>query len=63
MATYPLSKPITNSPDKLCIGDMGYMHFYVGAISEVSINNKPLDSNQVSLTWEEINSFIAGRTP
>jgi len=54
LSTNPLSKPYTNSTDLLRIGNLGYTHFYVGAISEVAIANKALDNTQIEKTWNEI---------
>jgi hypothetical protein len=49
-----LQRAMLASVSQLCIGNLGYMHYYVGAISEVSVENKILDKTQVEATWNDI---------
>ena len=54
----PLAAPMRQSPEKLCVGDLGYMRYYIGAIAEVAVLNKPLDKTQVAATWEQIKAGV-----
>lgn len=54
----PLRRPIKKSKKNLYIGNSEGFHFYVGGISEVSVANKVLDSNQVKQTWNEIQTTL-----
>jgi hypothetical protein len=53
-----LPRSIINTPNKLCIGNYGYMHYYTGAIAEVAVTNATLDSNQIKKTWSEIEKAL-----
>ena len=55
VGTLPLPAPIKQSPDQLFIGNGRYFRNYIGAISEVAVNKKIMDSKQIQSTWEEIN--------
>ena len=52
--TYPLAAPMHASPEKLFVGNEGFMRYYVGAISEIAIVNKTMDKSLVQATWESI---------
>jgi len=53
-----LARPVINTADKFCIGNLGHNHNYVGAISEVALCNKAIDSNEVIKTTGEIRNYI-----
>jgi hypothetical protein len=55
----PLAAPMPPSGEKLSIGNMGFHHNYLGAIAEVAVINKVLDSAQIRQTWEEINAVTS----
>ncbi len=59
ITTHPLVKPFINSAMKLFIGNLGYMHYYTGAISEVQLRNKPVSSSHINDTWNRIRTSIA----
>jgi len=61
VCTHGLVKPMANSSENLCVGNLGYMHNYVGAISEVAITNKALDSTQIGNTWNEIKNVFTDK--
>lgn len=53
----PLVKHWTNSSHNLSIGNLGETgkaRLYVGAIAEVNIANKAIDSSQIKATWTEM---------
>jgi Concanavalin A-like lectin/glucanases superfamily len=57
-----LIKPWSNSDQKVYIGNLGENgkgRFFVGAIAEVNIANKTIDSNQISATWTEMISTMS----
>ena len=54
VGTLPLAQPIRRSPEKLFIGNVGFMRYYIGAISEVAINTTVKDKGQVQATWDAI---------
>lgn len=35
-------------------GNAGFMRYFIGAISEVAVINKPLDKEKITATWEAI---------
>jgi hypothetical protein len=53
-STFPLPKPFKSSPEKLFVGNLGFMRFYIGQISEVAITNKAVDKGQIQTTWDTI---------
>ena len=55
--SFPLASPLRTSPENLSIGNMGYLHYYIGSISEVAIHNSVLYINRIHATWEEINKL------
>ncbi len=57
MGTLPLEKPMRQSPEKLAVGNMGFLRNYIGAISEICITNKRLDKNKIQATWEEVKAL------
>ena len=59
--THPISKPFINSAMKLFIGNLGYMHYYTGAISEVQLNNKPVSISHIYDTWNKIRTTITNK--
>ncbi len=52
--SFALPQPMRQSREKLWVGNIGFMRYYIGAISEVAINSKPLDKNQVEETWSQM---------
>ncbi len=52
--TIPLAAPYHQSPEKFSVGNLGFMRYYIGAISEVAVINKSLEKEQITATWEEI---------
>jgi hypothetical protein len=50
----PMARPYVVSPRKLCVGNLGFMRYYVGAIAEVAVHDKPLDKSAIAATWQEI---------
>ena len=52
--TYGLPTPMRNSPNKLCIGNLGYMRYYIGPIAEIDIRSAPIDKSRIAATWEQI---------
>ncbi len=48
-----LPRPIRASKEKLFIGNLD-MNYFIGAISEIAINNKPLEKNDVEQTWNSM---------
>jgi hypothetical protein len=60
-ASRPLEQPIMESGGPLFIGNYDKMHFFVGAISEVSVINNVLDKTQIENTWAEISRETAAR--
>lgn len=56
--SFVLPKPMRPSHEKLFIGNIGFMHYYVGAISEISINNKAVDKAQIEMTWTQVKQQI-----
>jgi len=50
----PLAAPFRQSPEKLFIGNGGFLRYYIGAISEIAVNDKALDNQQIEATWENI---------
>jgi len=62
IATQPIYSPLRNSTDKLRVGNLGYMHDFVGAISEVAITRNAMDSAKIAGTWNNIRqAFTTGR--
>ena len=56
-----LPQPIRTPGNKISIGSMGNIfdcNYYVGAISEVAVANKVLDSAQIRATWTEIRQEV-----
>jgi len=53
-----IGKPIVYTDKKLYIGNFVNQHYYVGAISEVAITNKTLDSMQIKETWTGIKNVV-----
>ncbi|MES2837549.1 MAG: LamG-like jellyroll fold domain-containing protein [Bacteroidota bacterium] len=51
--TLPLTESLKNSTNKLYIGNLGYLNFYLGSISEVAIS-KPKTLQEVQETWLKI---------
>ncbi len=60
-SAFPLPKPFKSSPEKLFVGNLGFMRFYIGQISEVAITNKTTDKTQIQTTWESIKQATAGK--
>ena len=60
-SAFPLPKPFKASPEKLGIGNLGFMRFYVGQIAEVSVANKAVDKAQIQATWESIKLGLGGK--
>ncbi len=58
VASHPLSGPVLQSESLLCIGNLGIMHYYTGAIAEVAIENNAVGAEQVQKTWDEIKMVI-----
>ena len=58
---HALGRPVGTSKNPLCIGNLGYMHYYVGAISEVALTNSTIDSATVTARWQKIRA--ASGTP
>jgi hypothetical protein len=56
VGTHQTAGPIRQPDGDICIGNSGEFHYYVGAIAEIAINNKPLDKQEVTETWEAIRS-------
>lgn len=52
--TQPLQTPYHMSPERVGIGNLGYMRYYMGAIAEVAVVNKNLEKEKIAATWEEI---------
>ena len=50
----PLARPYVLSPRKFCVGNLGFMRYFVGAIAEVAVHSKPLDKSAIAATWQEI---------
>jgi len=50
----PLAAPYHQSPEKFSVGNAGFMRYFIGAISEVAVINKPLDKEKIAATWETI---------
>lgn len=59
--SHPLAKPMQPSDTKLCIGNLGYMHNYIGAIAEVAINNHALDTANINETWGVVKKEFRSR--
>jgi len=59
--TLALQTPMRQSLEKLFIGNSGYLRYYIGTISEIAVNNRVLDNNQVQSTWDEIAKSINGK--
>ena len=59
VGTFPLPVGMRQSPEKLFIGNGGYLRYYIGAISEIAINNKIVDNNQIMVTWGNIKNVLA----
>ena len=57
--SHALVRPLIKQDGKLYIGNLGYMNYYTGAIAEVGITDKPMDSLQIKRNWNVINSAIA----
>jgi hypothetical protein len=51
---HPLTVPMRTSAENLCVGNLGYLHNYIGAISEVAITKNAMDSTRIKQTWDEI---------
>lgn len=49
--SFGLPHPLRPSHEKLFIGNIGFMHYFVGAIAEVAVNNKAIDKAQIANTW------------
>jgi len=49
-----LTTPMQQSDQMLSIGNLGYMHYYTGAISEAAISAGCIPAGQVGQTWEHI---------
>ena len=53
--SHPLSSMVKKLNNDLFIGNMvGGLHYYIGAISEVAVSNRTIDTTQIQSTWEEI---------
>jgi len=50
----PLTSPYKTSKSKLFIGNLGYMRYYIGPISEIKIATKPLKPEEIKNTMIEI---------
>jgi Concanavalin A-like lectin/glucanases superfamily len=51
--TFPLTRPVWPSPQKLFVGNMD-MNYFVGAIAEIAINSNPLEKNEIEQTWKSM---------
>ncbi len=60
-SAFPLPKPFKTSPEKLFVGNLGFMRFYIGQISEVAITNKAVEKAAIQSTWETIKQATAGK--
>ena len=60
-SAFPLPKPFKPSPEKLFVGNLGFMRFYIGQISEVAITNRATDKAAIQATWESIKLATAGK--
>jgi len=58
VTTYPLSTPVRQSAARLCIGNLGYMHYFLGVISEVALANKATGLEQLQQTWGKIDQAV-----
>lgn len=54
LGTFPMAQPMRKPREKLAIGNLGFMRYYIGAISEVAISNTVKDKSQVQATWEAV---------
>lgn len=57
IANIPLTSPYHTPSSKLFIGNLGYMSYYLGPISEIAIA-KPLKPEDIKNTWMEIKQEI-----
>ncbi len=56
MGTHPIDHPMRKSTEKLYIGNLVFLRYFVGPICEVAITKKPIDKEQIQKTWNEIKS-------
>lgn len=57
-ASKPLQEPLQQSAELLHVGNMDNPHFFLGAIAEVSVVNRVIDSTQIRQTWDEISRAV-----
>jgi hypothetical protein len=50
----PLPNSIKQSPEKLYIGNLGFLRYYVGPISEICVSNKIIEKDQIQKTLDLI---------
>ncbi len=60
-SSFPLPKPFKTSPEKLFVGNLGFMRYYIGQISEVAITNKAADKTQIQATRDSIKQATANK--
>ncbi len=60
-STFPLASPVKTSPEKLFVGNLGFLRYYIGQISEVAISGKVIDKGQIQATWDSIKQATAGK--
>jgi hypothetical protein len=51
---FALTAPMRQSGEKVEVGNFGFMRYFLGAISEVAINGKPLEKAQIEETWSRV---------
>lgn len=59
--TNPLAHPVRNSPGKLFVGNQNGVHYFAGAIAEVSVANKAVDTARIRQTWQNISREIIAK--
>jgi Concanavalin A-like lectin/glucanases superfamily len=52
--TFALPQPMRQSKEKLFIGNIAFMNYYMGSIAEVAIDSKPLEKAKVEETWGQM---------
>ncbi len=54
VGTIPLPAPMRQCNAPVQVGNLTFMRYFVGAIAEVAVLNKPLSKTDIAATWDEI---------